>query len=51
MKQMVLEKADLESCVNQAQRERVLIVRAGRPIALIVGVMARLIPFASGGGR
>ena len=38
MKQVVLEEGDLESCVGQAQRERVLIVRAGRPVALIVGV-------------
>jgi antitoxin (DNA-binding transcriptional repressor) of toxin-antitoxin stability system len=38
MKQMVLEKTDLESCINQAQRERVVIVRNGKPIALIVGI-------------
>ena len=38
MKQIVLEKTDLESCVSQAQRERVVIVRKGRPVALIVGV-------------
>jgi antitoxin (DNA-binding transcriptional repressor) of toxin-antitoxin stability system len=38
MKQIVLEKADLESCVSQAQQERLLVVRNGRPVALIVGV-------------
>jgi len=38
MKQIVLEKADFESCISQAQRERVVIVRNGRPVALIVGV-------------
>ena len=38
MKQIVLEKADLESCVIQAQQERLLLVRNGRPVALIVGV-------------
>lgn len=38
MKQVVLEKANLESCVSQAQRERIVIVRKGKPVALIVGV-------------
>ena len=38
MKQIVLEKADLESCISQAQEERVVIMRGGRPVALIVGV-------------
>ena len=38
MKQVLLDKADLESCINQAQRERVVIVREGKPVALIVGV-------------
>ena len=38
MKQIVLEKADLASCISQAQQERVVIVRGGRPVALIVGV-------------
>ena len=38
MKRIVLEKADLESCVMQAQQERLLLVRNGRPVALVVGV-------------
>jgi len=38
MKQIVLEKADLESCVSQAQQQRLVITRRGRPVALIVGV-------------
>jgi antitoxin (DNA-binding transcriptional repressor) of toxin-antitoxin stability system len=38
MKQIVLEKADLESCISQAQQGRVVIVRDGRPVALVVGV-------------
>jgi antitoxin (DNA-binding transcriptional repressor) of toxin-antitoxin stability system len=38
MKQIVLEMTDLESCINEAQRERVVIVRNGKPIALIVGI-------------
>ena len=38
MKQIVLEKADLESCISQAQQGRVIIVRDGRPVALVVGV-------------
>ncbi len=38
MKQIVFENADLESCVNQAQQERIVITRKGRPVALVVGV-------------
>lgn len=38
MKQIVLEKTDLESCISQAQQERLVIVRKGKPVALIVGV-------------
>ncbi len=38
MKQIVLRKANLKSCVSQAQQERIVIVRKGRPVALIVGV-------------
>jgi len=38
MKKIVLEKTDLASCISQARRERVVIVRQGRPVALIVGV-------------
>ncbi len=38
MKEIVLEKADLESCVSQAQQERIVITRKGRPVALVVGV-------------
>ena len=38
MKQVVLEEADLKSCVRQAQRERVVVLRRGRPVALVVSV-------------
>ncbi|MBI3696246.1 MAG: hypothetical protein HY238_15590 [Acidobacteria bacterium] len=38
MRQINVEKADLESCVNQAQQERLIITRKGRPVALVVGV-------------
>ena len=38
MKQIGLEKSSLETCVNEAQRERVVITRKGKPIALAVGV-------------
>ncbi len=38
MRQIRVEKADLESCVNQAQKERLVITRKGRPVALLVGV-------------
>ena len=38
MRQISVEKADLESCVSQAQQERLVITRKGRPVALLVGV-------------
>jgi antitoxin (DNA-binding transcriptional repressor) of toxin-antitoxin stability system len=38
MKLVELEQANLDVCVNDAQRERVVITRNGKPIALIVGV-------------
>ena len=38
MKQIGLKKATLEACVSEAQRERIVITRRGKPIALIVGV-------------
>jgi antitoxin (DNA-binding transcriptional repressor) of toxin-antitoxin stability system len=40
MKQIGVEKADLESCVSRAQRERLIITRKGRPVALVVGVQS-----------
>jgi prevent-host-death family protein len=33
-----LEEATLDNCVNEAQHERVIITRNGKPVALIVGV-------------
>ena len=38
MKQVSVERTDLESCVSQAQRQRVVITRKGKPVALLVGV-------------
>jgi len=38
MKPIAFEKTDLKSCLRQARRERVVVVRRGRPVALIVGV-------------
>ncbi|HHT9121804.1 MAG TPA: hypothetical protein ACFYEF_02940 [Candidatus Wunengus sp. YC63] len=38
MKIVGMEHATLDSCVNDAQRERVVITRKGKPVALIVGV-------------
>ena len=33
-----LKQATLDTCVNNAQRERIIITSDGRPIALIIGV-------------
>lgn len=38
MKLVNIEKSDLNTCVEQAQRGRVVIIRDRKPIALIVGV-------------
>jgi antitoxin (DNA-binding transcriptional repressor) of toxin-antitoxin stability system len=33
-----LRQATLDACVNNAQQERIVITRDGRPVALIIGV-------------
>ncbi len=38
MKMVSLEQATLDTCVNEAQHERIVISRNGKPIALIVGI-------------
>lgn len=38
MKMISLEQVRLDACINDAQAERVVITRNGKPVALIVGV-------------
>ena len=38
MRQMNVDKADLASCVSQAQHGRVVLTRKGKPVAIVVGV-------------
>jgi antitoxin (DNA-binding transcriptional repressor) of toxin-antitoxin stability system len=38
MKTISLEQATLDTCVIDVQRERVVVTRGGKPVALIVGV-------------
>jgi antitoxin (DNA-binding transcriptional repressor) of toxin-antitoxin stability system len=38
MKTIGLKQATLDACIKNAQQERVVITRNGKPIALIVGV-------------
>ena len=38
MKTITIEQAKLDTCIEEAQRERLLITRDGKPVALIVGV-------------
>lgn len=38
MKIIGLEQASLDTCVKDAQRERVVITQNGKPVVLIVGV-------------
>jgi antitoxin (DNA-binding transcriptional repressor) of toxin-antitoxin stability system len=38
MKLVSLDRVTLDTCVREAQRERVVVTRKGKPVALIVGV-------------
>ncbi len=38
MKTIQIEKATLESCIAEAQQDRVVLTRNGAPVAMIVGV-------------
>ena len=38
MKTVSLEQATLDACVTDAQNERVVVTRAGTPVALVVGL-------------
>jgi prevent-host-death family protein len=38
MKMVGTEKANLNTCIKEAQHERVVITRNGKPVALIIGV-------------
>jgi len=38
MKTIGLKQADLDICIREAQRERVIITNNGKPLALIVGI-------------
>jgi antitoxin (DNA-binding transcriptional repressor) of toxin-antitoxin stability system len=38
MKVISLKEASLNTCVEDAQRERVVITRDGKPVALVIGV-------------
>lgn len=38
MKMVSLEEATLNTCVEDAQHERVVITRDGKPVALVIGV-------------
>jgi antitoxin (DNA-binding transcriptional repressor) of toxin-antitoxin stability system len=38
VRQVSVERADLESWLSRAQRERLVVTRKGKPVALVVGV-------------
>lgn len=38
MKVMGLKETNLDACVSEAQHERIVITRNGKPVALVVGV-------------
>jgi hypothetical protein len=38
MKVIGLKETNLDTCVNDAQQERIVITRDGKPVALVVGV-------------
>jgi len=41
MKLMDLKDCDLESCIRAAQRQKVVIIRNGKPLAVVVGVKGK----------
>jgi len=38
MKVIALKETNLDACVSEAQHERIVITRNGKPVALVVGV-------------
>ena len=38
MKVIGVKETNLDACVNEAQRERIVITRNGKPVALVVGI-------------
>ncbi len=38
MKTVLIEQTNLDSCVNEAQREHVIVTRQGKPTALVTGI-------------
>ena len=38
MKTIGLERISLDSCVDEAQQEHIIITRKGKPVALIIGI-------------
>jgi len=38
MKTVGLEQATLDVCIEEAQHDRIVITRAGRPVAMVIGV-------------
>jgi antitoxin (DNA-binding transcriptional repressor) of toxin-antitoxin stability system len=38
MKTVGIEQATLDTCIQDAQRERIVITRSGIPVALIIGI-------------
>jgi antitoxin (DNA-binding transcriptional repressor) of toxin-antitoxin stability system len=38
MKKIDIKQTTLDACINDAQRERVIVMRRGKPVALVVGV-------------
>jgi len=38
VKTVAIEQFTLDSCVREAQDDRVLVTRAGRPVAIVVGL-------------
>lgn len=38
MKTVGLEKTSLDSCIIEAQQERIIVMREGKPVALVIGI-------------
>ncbi len=47
MKTVGLEQTSLDSCVIDAQQERLVVTREGKPVALVIGINAEQLEYST----
>jgi len=47
MKTVGLEQTSLDSCVIDAQQERLVVTREGKPVALVIGINAEQLEYGT----